>query len=83
MPQAGRAMCRVQARDAVLPLVAIKPTSILLVYPCCARCVVPQAKCEAPIRVELIDRATGQPISEDLPDVVLEVRRAIFIVLVE
>lgn len=33
-----------------------------------------QAKCEAPIRVELIDRATGQPISEDLPDVVLEVR---------
>jgi hypothetical protein len=31
-----------------------------------------KAKCEAPIRVELIDRATGQPVSEDLPDVVLE-----------
>lgn len=32
-----------------------------------------KAKCEAPIRVELIDRASGQPLSEDLPDVVLEV----------
>ncbi|KAL4859186.1 putative aldo-keto reductase 2 [Chlorella vulgaris] len=27
-----------------------------------------KAKCDAPIRVELIDRATGQPIQEDLPD---------------
>jgi hypothetical protein len=32
-----------------------------------------KAKCEAPIRVELIDRATGHPIGEDLTDVVLEV----------
>ena len=30
-----------------------------------------KAKCDANIRVELIDRATGQPIQEDLPDVVL------------
>lgn len=35
----------------------------------------PQAKCDAPIRVELIDRATGQPVTDDLPDVVLEVGR--------
>lgn len=34
-----------------------------------------KAKCDAPIRVELIDRTTGQPISDDLPDVTLEVRR--------
>ena len=33
-----------------------------------------KAKCDAPIRVELIDRTTGQPITEDLPDVVLEVK---------
>lgn len=31
-----------------------------------------KAKCDAPIRVELIDRTTGQPISDDLPDVTLE-----------
>lgn len=30
------------------------------------------AKCDAPIRVEIIDRATGQPISEDLPGFSLE-----------
>lgn len=41
---------------------------------CCGLPPALQAKCEAPIRVELIDRATGQPITEDLADVVLEVR---------
>ncbi|KAH7619140.1 hypothetical protein Ndes2526B_g06092 [Nannochloris sp. 'desiccata'] len=30
------------------------------------------AKCDAPIRVEIIDRATGQPINEDIPGVSLE-----------
>lgn len=35
-----------------------------------------KAKCDAPIRVELIDRTTGQPIAEDLPDITLEVRIA-------
>lgn len=34
-----------------------------------------KAKCEAPIRVEIIDRATGVPLGEDIPDVQLEVRR--------
>ena len=33
-----------------------------------------KAKCEAPIRVEIIDRATGVPLGEDIPDVHLEVR---------
>ena len=32
-----------------------------------------KAKCEAPIRVEIIDRATGVPLGEDIPDVQLEV----------
>ncbi len=32
-----------------------------------------KAKCEAPIRVEIIDRATGVPVGEDIPDVHLEV----------
>jgi hypothetical protein len=32
-----------------------------------------KAKCDAPIRVEVIDRTTGQPVTEDLPDVSLEV----------
>ncbi|KAL3159748.1 PSII 6.1 kDa protein [Trebouxia sp. C0009 RCD-2024] len=31
-----------------------------------------KAKCEAPIRVEIIDRATGVPLGEDIPDVQLE-----------
>lgn len=31
-----------------------------------------RAKCDAPIRVEVIDRATGQPVTEDLPAVNLE-----------
>lgn len=31
-----------------------------------------KAKCEAPIRVEIIDRATGVPLGEDIPDVHLE-----------
>eukprot|EP00884_Botryococcus_braunii_P005248 jgi/Botrbrau1/14724/Bobra.0108s0071.2 len=31
-----------------------------------------KAKCEAPIRVEVIDRATGLPLGEDIPDVHLE-----------
>ena len=39
--------------------------------PALPRCV--QAKCDAPIRVEVIDRATGQPVTEGLPDLVLEV----------
>jgi Calmodulin binding protein-like len=30
------------------------------------------AKCDAPIRVEVIDRATGQPVNEDIPGVTLE-----------
>lgn len=30
------------------------------------------AKCDAPIRVEIIDRATGQPINEDIPGISLE-----------
>ena len=30
------------------------------------------AKCDAPIRVEVIDRATGQPVNEDLPGISLE-----------
>ena len=33
-----------------------------------------KAKCEAPIRVEIIDRSTGVPVGEDIPDVHLEVR---------
>lgn len=32
-----------------------------------------KAKCEAPIRVEVIDRATGLPLGEDIPDVHFEV----------
>lgn len=32
-----------------------------------------KAKCEAPIRVEIIDRGTGVPLGEDIPDVQLEV----------
>ncbi len=32
-----------------------------------------KAKCDAQIRVEIIDRLTGAPITEDLPDVHLEV----------
>ena len=32
-----------------------------------------KAKCEAPIRVEIIDRSTGVPVGEDIPDVHLEV----------
>jgi len=35
-----------------------------------------KAKCEAPIRVEIIDRATGVPLGEDIPDVQLEVSSA-------
>ncbi|KAK9803602.1 hypothetical protein WJX72_004040 [[Myrmecia] bisecta] len=31
-----------------------------------------KAKCDAPIRVEIIDRATGVPLGEDIPDVHLE-----------
>lgn len=33
-----------------------------------------KAKCDAPIRIEVIDRATGVPLGEDIPDVHLEVR---------
>jgi hypothetical protein len=33
-----------------------------------------KAKCEAPIRVEIIDRATGVPVGEEIPDVQLEAR---------
>jgi hypothetical protein len=33
-----------------------------------------KAKCDAPIRVEIIDRQTGVPLGEDLADVHLEVR---------
>ena len=36
-----------------------------------------KAKCEAPIRVEIIDRATGVPLGEDIPDVQLEVSNTI------
>lgn len=32
-----------------------------------------KAKCEAPIRVEVIDRSTGVPLGEDISDVHLEV----------
>lgn len=32
-----------------------------------------KAKCEAPIRIEVIDRATGVPVGEDIPDMHLEV----------
>lgn len=32
-----------------------------------------KAKCEAPIRVEIIDRATGVPVGDDIQDVHLEV----------
>lgn len=32
-----------------------------------------KAKCEAPIRVEIIDRTTGVPLGEDIPEVQLEV----------
>ncbi|KAK9793199.1 hypothetical protein WJX73_002582 [Symbiochloris irregularis] len=31
-----------------------------------------KAKCEAPIRIEVIDRATGVPVGEDIPDMHLE-----------
>lgn len=31
-----------------------------------------KAKCEAPIRVEIIDRSTGVPVGEDIPEVHLE-----------
>ena len=47
-----------------------------------------KAKCEAPIRVEIIDRATGVPVGDDIPDVHLEVRTylpawpALFLLLV-
>lgn len=33
-----------------------------------------KAKCDAPIRVEIIDRQTGVPLGEDIADVHLEVR---------
>ncbi len=33
-----------------------------------------KAKCDAPIRVEIIDRATGVPLGEDIADLQLEVR---------
>ncbi len=32
-----------------------------------------KAKCEAPIRVEIIDRATGVPVGDDIQDIHLEV----------
>ena len=32
-----------------------------------------KAKCDAPIRVEIIDRQTGVPLGEDIADVHLEV----------
>ena len=32
-----------------------------------------KAKCDAPIRIEVIDRSTGVPLGEDIPDVHLEV----------
>lgn len=32
-----------------------------------------KAKCEAPIRVEVIDRSTGVPLGEDISDIHLEV----------
>lgn len=38
-----------------------------------------KAKCEAPIRVEIIDRSTGVPVGEDIADVHLEVRYPIYI----
>ena len=39
-----------------------------------------KAKCEAPIRVEIIDRGTGVPLGEDIPDVQLEVSINLFFV---
>lgn len=33
-----------------------------------------KAKCDAPIRVEIIDRATGVPLGEDIADLQLEAR---------
>ena len=36
-----------------------------------------KAKCEAPIRVEIIDRSTGVPVGEDIPDVHLEVHHLV------
>lgn len=33
-----------------------------------------KAKCDAQIRVEIIDRITGAPITDDLPELTLEVR---------
>ena len=32
-----------------------------------------KAKCDAPIRIEVIDRSTGVPLGEDIPDLHLEV----------
>ena len=32
-----------------------------------------KAKCDAPIRVEVIDRSTGVPLGEEIPDIHLEV----------
>jgi hypothetical protein len=37
-----------------------------------------KAKCEAPIRVEIIDRATGVPVGEEIPDVQLEARHCFY-----
>lgn len=34
-----------------------------------------KAKCDAPIRVEIIDRQTGVPLGEDIADVHLEVQQ--------
>lgn len=34
-----------------------------------------KAKCDAQIRVEVIDRITGAPVTEELPELTLEVRR--------
>lgn len=36
-----------------------------------------KAKCDAPIRVEIIDRQTGVPLGEDIADVHLEVRQPV------
>lgn len=33
-----------------------------------------KAKCDAPIRVEVIDRRTGQPVAEDIPELAIEVK---------
>ena len=35
-----------------------------------------KAKCEAPIRVEIIDRSTGIPVGDDISGVHLEVRQS-------